>query len=96
MGGAIYGRLRHTAVASLPYFTSKKTSQQTSSVTPLPQTIQSVPTTVNVILASETLYYVIQGQIQDFLRGGLNIEVISEAGGLGGAAPQKLQGVFVI
>ena len=31
-----------------------------------------------------------QGQIQDFLRGGLNIEVISEAGGLGGCAPQKL------
>ena len=25
-----------------------------------------------------------QGQIQDFLRGGLNVEVISEAGDLGG------------
>ena len=31
-----------------------------------------------------------QGRIQDFPRGGLNIEVISEARDLGGAAPQKL------
>ena len=37
-----------------------------------------------------------QGRIQDFARGGLNIEVISEAGGLGGTAPQKLWGVLVI
>ena len=28
--------------------------------------------------------------MQDFLRGSLNIEVISEAGGLGNTAPQKL------
>ena len=32
-----------------------------------------------------------QGQIQDFLRGGLNIEVISGAG-----TPQKLQGILLI
>ena len=30
-----------------------------------------------------------QGQIQDFLRGGLNIEVISEAGGLGVQLPRS-------
>ena len=26
----------------------------------------------------------------DFLRGGLNIELVSETGGLGGVGPQKL------
>ena len=36
-----------------------------------------------------------QGQIQDFLGGGLNIEVIFEAArGSGGTGPQKLQGVL--
>ena len=30
-----------------------------------------------------------QGQIQDFLRGDLNIEVISEAGGLGMQLPRN-------
>ena len=41
-------------------------------------------------------YNSFQGQIQDFLRGGLNIEVISEAGGLGGTASQKLLGFLVM
>ena len=36
-----------------------------------------------------------QGRIQDFPRGGLNIEVISEAGGLG-AVPPEAMGFLVI
>ena len=35
-----------------------------------------------------------QRRIQDFLRGGLNIEVISEAGGLG-CSPPKITGCFI-
>ena len=41
------------------------------------------------------MHHHLQGRIQDFPRGGLNIEVISEAGGLhGGHSPPEAMGCF--